>query len=69
SRSGGVLDMATDMGIVTKAGTWYTYGEMRLGQGRENAKEFLEERPELMEELAAKVRGENKEQVPTPEEV
>ena len=45
SRSGGILDMATEMGIVTKTGTWFTYGDQRLGQGRENAKKYLEEQP------------------------
>lgn len=56
SRSGGVLDIATDLGFVTKTGTWFTYGENRLGQGRENAKAFLESNPNLMDELEAKIR-------------
>ncbi|MCX6344064.1 MAG: recombinase RecA [Armatimonadetes bacterium] len=57
SRSGGVLDIAADLGFVTKTGTWFTYGENRLGQGRENAKEFLESNPHLMDELEAKIRA------------
>jgi recombination protein RecA len=57
SRSGGILDIATEMGLVEKTGTWFTYGETRLGQGRENAKQHLEEHPELMEEIEAKVRS------------
>jgi len=57
SRSGGVLDMGTDLGLVSKVGTWFAYGDTRLGQGRENAKQYLEEHPELMEELDAKIRS------------
>ncbi len=57
SRSGGVLDIATDLGFVTKTGTWFTYGENRLGQGRENAKTFLEDNPHLINELEAKIRA------------
>jgi recombination protein RecA len=56
SRSGGVIDLGVDQSMVAKAGTWFTYGETRLGQGRENAKQFLEEHPELLDELEAKIR-------------
>lgn len=57
SKSGGVLDLATDMGLVTKTGTWFTYGETRLGQGRENAKAHIEANLEIMTELEAKIRA------------
>jgi len=57
SRSGGVLDLAAEMGMVSKTGTWFTYGDQRLGQGRENAKQYLEENPELMSALEAAIRG------------
>ncbi len=57
SKSGGVLDMAVESGVVEKTGTWFTYGDTRLGQGRENAKQYLEEHPEVMEEIEAKVRS------------
>ncbi|MFQ3548418.1 MAG: recombinase RecA [Armatimonadota bacterium] len=57
SKSGGVLDMAADMGLVSKAGTWYTYNETRLGQGRENAKQYLEDNPELFAEIESLVRA------------
>lgn len=57
SRSGGVLDIATDLGLVTKTGTWFTYEDKKLGQGRENAKSFLESNPELMEELESRIRA------------
>lgn len=56
SQTGELVDMASDKDIIKKAGSWYSYGEDRLGQGRENAKEFLEERPELLEEISKKVR-------------
>jgi recombination protein RecA len=57
SRSGGVLDLAAEMGMVSKTGTWFTYGDQRLGQGRENAKQYLEENPELMSALEAAIKG------------
>jgi len=44
------------MGLVSKTGTWFTYGDTRLGQGRENAKVYLETNPEVMQELEAKIR-------------
>ncbi len=57
SRSGNILDVATDLGIIGKTGTWFTYGEQRIGQGRENAKKFLEDNPALMDELEARIRS------------
>lgn len=59
SKSGGILDLATELGFVSKAGTWFTYGDTRLGQGRENAKAFLEEHPEMLVSLEASIRGTN----------
>ena len=59
SKSGAVLDLATELGIAAKTGTWFTYKDQRLGQGRENAKQHLEENPELMAELEAAVRSSN----------
>jgi len=53
---GDVLDLATEMELVTKRGAYYSYGETRLGQGRENAKEFLRSNPELTLEVENKVR-------------
>ena len=55
SLSGDVLDMASDDRIVQKAGSWYSYGEMRLGQGRDKARAFLEENSDLLAELKQKV--------------
>ena len=59
SRSGVALDIATETGLLSKVGTWFTYAETRLGQGRENAKAYLEEHPELIDELEAKIRDEH----------
>ncbi len=56
SSVGCLLDAAADADIVKKSGAWYSYGEERLGQGRENAKEFLLEHPEIMEEIDTLVR-------------
>ncbi|MGI6781872.1 MAG: recombinase RecA [Acholeplasmataceae bacterium] len=55
SRSGDILDLASDADIVKKAGAWYSYGDQRIGQGRDNAKKFLEDNPELYEEITKKV--------------
>lgn len=52
SRSGEILDMAVEEGLVKKSGSWFSYGETRLGQGRDMVKSLLEDNPELMEELA-----------------
>jgi recombination protein RecA len=54
---GDVLDLATEMDLVEKRGSYYSYGETRLGQGRENAKEFLRSNPELTLEIENKVRN------------
>ena len=57
SKSGNILDLAVENGFVNKLGAWFTYGDTRLGQGRENAKNFLEENREVMEELEARIRA------------
>ena len=51
SESGDLLDLAVDDNVVDKSGSWFSYGEVRLGQGRENAKVFLKENPDLFEEI------------------
>jgi recombination protein RecA len=56
SREGAVLDLAVDLAIVKKSGAWYTYEGEQLGQGRENAKAFLLENPEVMVEISERVR-------------
>ncbi|MBM3718888.1 MAG: recombinase RecA [Actinobacteria bacterium] len=57
SREGALLDLAVEMGIAKKSGAWFTYEGEQLGQGRENAKNFLHDNPEIMMEMEAKVRG------------
>lgn len=56
SRYGDLLDVGSNLEIVTKSGAWYSYGDIRLGQGRETAKEFLKQNPELADEIEAKIR-------------
>jgi recombination protein RecA len=56
SYAGSVLDMGIDAHIIDKSGAWFSYGDMRLGQGRENVRDFLRGNPDLLEEVAAKVR-------------
>ncbi|MFD0771127.1 recombinase RecA [Bacillus sp. CGMCC 1.60114] len=56
SREGEILDMASELDIVQKSGAWYSYNEERLGQGRENAKQFLKENPEVTDEIAFFIR-------------
>ncbi len=56
SLEGGLLDLGVDFGIVSKSGAWFAYGEERLGQGRENAKEFLKEHRDSALEIEQKIR-------------
>lgn len=56
SQVGEIVDMGAEVDIIDKAGAWYSYDGERLGQGRENAKEFLEENPDIRKEIEAKVR-------------
>ena len=56
SKEGSVLDVAVNNDIVLKSGAWYSYGDTRIGQGRENAKQYLKENPELTRELDSKLR-------------
>ena len=55
SRVGEVLDLAVDLGIVQKGGAWFSYGDRKLGQGRDNSKEFLKQNPEIMQEIEDKI--------------
>ena len=55
SKEGDLLDLATNMNIIDKSGTWYTYGDERVGQGREKAREYLKERPEMMAKIRDQV--------------
>lgn len=56
SKEGCILDTAVEAEIVNKSGSWYSYGDTRIGQGRENAKDFLNANPEIMNEIETKVK-------------
>jgi len=56
SKEGCILDMAVEAGVVNKSGAWYSYESTRIGQGRENSKDYLASNPELMNEIEKKVR-------------
>ncbi|HEV2953060.1 MAG TPA: DNA recombination/repair protein RecA, partial [Candidatus Dormibacteraeota bacterium] len=56
SREGGLIDMAVEYGLIEKSGTWMSYGETRLGQGRDNVRNYLRENPSLSAEIDLKVR-------------
>ena len=66
SRSGEIIDLASELNIITRSGTWYSYGDERLGQGRDRAKVTLEERPELAAKLESEVRQHLGLPMPTP---
>ena len=57
SREGDILDLAANTDVVNKSGAWYAYNGEKIGQGRENAKKFLKENPEICQEIEAKVRA------------
>ena len=56
SKTGDILDVGSDLDIVKKSGVWYNYGDHKLGQGRENAKQFFRENPEICLEIEDKIR-------------
>ena len=60
SKEGDILDLAVDYNIVDKAGTWYSYGDSRIGQGRENAKDFLKNHPDVAKEIEEKLQATKK---------
>jgi recombination protein RecA len=66
SREGDIIDLATDFEIVKKQGAFYSYGEQKIGQGREQAKEYLREHPDLAAELEALVRARSEASQPVP---
>jgi len=57
SREGCLVDIGSEMDIITKSGAWYSYGENRLGQGRENVKEFFKQNPAIANEIETKIRA------------
>jgi recombination protein RecA len=66
SREGALIDAAVEFGIVEKSGTWMSYGDVRLGQGRENVRNFLRENPTLANEVEAAVRAKAASQATAP---
>jgi recombination protein RecA len=56
SKEGEIIDLGSELDIIQKSGSWYSYNEERLGQGRENAKQFLKENPEIRDEIMYKIR-------------
>ena len=62
SKVGEVLDLAVDFEIIKKSGSWFSYGETKLGQGRDSVKQLIKDNPELMDELEAKIKALLKEQ-------
>ncbi|MED4026712.1 recombinase RecA [Priestia megaterium] len=71
SKEGEILDIASELDIVQKSGSWYSYNDERLGQGRENAKQFLKENTDIRQEIAGQVRehhGLDQDGEPTPED-
>ena len=57
SREGNIIDLAVELGLVSKSGAFLSYGDTRLGQGRENAKQYLKEHPELAQEIEQRIRA------------
>jgi recombination protein RecA len=57
SKEGDLLDLAADANLITKSGAWYSLGSERIGQGRENAKAYLKEHPEVVQDLEKQIRG------------
>lgn len=56
SKSGELVDIGVEQGVIDKAGSWYSYGETKIAQGRESAKQFMEDNPEVAEEIEQKIK-------------
>lgn len=56
SKEGEIVDLGVELDIIQKSGSWYAYGDERIGQGRENAKQFLKANPEIREQISNKIR-------------
>ncbi len=57
SKEGSILDLAVEKKLISKSGSWYTYGDIRIGQGRENARQFLKDNPEAAQKLEEELRA------------
>ncbi|MEG1375529.1 MAG: DNA recombination/repair protein RecA, partial [Myroides sp.] len=62
SKTGEILDLAVDFEIVKKSGSWFSYGDTKLGQGRDGVKALIKDNPELQEELEERIKAHIKEQ-------
>jgi len=70
SKTGELIDLGLEMSVLERSGTWFSYGEDRLGQGRENVKNLLKERPDLAAEIESRIREKlNLPQMSLPQEV
>jgi len=56
NKAGEIIDLGSELGVIEKSGSWYSYGSDRIGQGRDNACDFLRENPRMMAEIEQKVR-------------
>jgi recombination protein RecA len=56
SRSGEILDIATELGVIQKSGSWFSYNDTKLGQGRDAVKNMISDNPELSEEIELKIK-------------
>ncbi len=57
SREGEIIELGVDQGIIDKAGSWYSYGSDRIGQGKENVREYLKTNPEIANDIEAQIRA------------
>jgi recombination protein RecA len=60
SKTGELIDLGVKAGVVEKSGSWFSYGDERIGQGRENAKTFLKQNPDIAQEIEDKIRASHK---------
>ena len=67
SKAGELIDLGVKIGIVDKAGSWYAYGDERLGQGKENARQFLKENTEIAEQIENQIRESSKKKDTPPQ--
>ena len=68
SKAGELIDLGVKIGIVDKAGSWYAYGDERLGQGKENARQFLKENSEIAEQIENQIRAASQKKGSSPDE-
>jgi recombination protein RecA len=57
SREGNLIDLGAELGLVSKSGAFFSYGDVRLGQGRENVKQFLRQHPEIAQDIEGRIRA------------